>query len=249
MSASNDGANLSRTPDGFERESLSRSFTGSFGATPQDGAVRRSFAAAAQDSAGALLYRPLPMPLSSKLSLTHLFPSGVITMKRYAFALAIAGLILASGALADVEQPRIVPRSARIDKPAEQVFSTLKRYFSDPTLSMFRLVNADPGKLTLIATRDSIDDENWTNWAACQAQPLEMLYKLEDGTVKVTVQLERSGNTATFASVTADFQGKYGLGSSETTIDCISRGGLEQSILTVAGAETKASTQANAAGH
>ncbi len=170
-------------------------------------------------------------------------------MKRFASVVAISGLILASAALADVQQPRIVPRAAHIDKPAEQVFSTLKHYFSDPTLSRFRLVNADPSKLTLIATRDSIDDENWTKWAACQAQPLEMLYKLEDGTVKVTVQLERSGNTATYASVTADFQGKYGLGSAETTIDCISLGGLEQDILTVAGAPTRTSTQASAAPH
>ncbi len=170
-------------------------------------------------------------------------------MKRFAFALAIAAVTLASAALADVQQPRIVPRAAHIDKPAEEVFSALKRYFSDPSLSMFRLVNADPQKLTLIATRDSIDDANWTKWAACQAQPLEMLYKLEDGTVKVTVQLERSGNTKTFASVTADFQGKYGLGSAETTIDCISLGGLEQDILTVAGADTKSVAPASAAGH
>jgi hypothetical protein len=173
-------------------------------------------------------------------------------MKQYAFALAIAGLIVASAALADVEQPRIVPRSARIDKPAEQVFSTLKRYFSDPSLSQFHLTSADQGTLTLIATRDSIDDENWANWAYCKAEPLHIFDKLQDGTVKITVHLEQSGNTQTFATVTADFQGKYALGSyNETTISCVSRGGLEQSILTVAGAAPTPATgsQAKAAAH
>ncbi len=183
-------------------------------------------------------------------------------MKRYALALAIAGLIVASAALADVEQPRIVPRSAHIEKPAEQVFATLKQYFSDPTLSMFHLTNADPSTLTLIATRDSIDDANWTAWAYCKTEPQHILDKLQDGTVKVTVKLEPSGNARTYATVTADFQGKYALGTyDETTVDCISLGGLEQNILTVAGAESSApggaqpaaapagGTQAKAAAH
>jgi hypothetical protein len=168
-------------------------------------------------------------------------------MKQYAFALAVAGLIVASTALADVQQPRIVPRSARIDKPAEQVFSTLKRYFSDPTLSQFHLTNADRATLTLIATRDSIDNANWATWAYCKAEPLHILDQLQDGTVKVTVKLEPSGNARTYATVTADFQGKYALGSyDETTIECVSLGGIEQDILTVAGAQPTAASGAQA---
>jgi len=144
-------------------------------------------------------------------------------------------LALATCATA-IEQPRLVPRSAHIDRTVEQVFDTLKRYFSDPALSMFSLVSADRATGTIVARRAGIDTEHWTEWAFCETNPMKMLYKFEDGATTVTVKLEPSGNRATFASVTADFQGTYGLASSENKIACVSKGGLEENILAVAGA-------------
>jgi len=39
--------------------------------------------------------------------------------------------------------------------------------------------------------------------------------------------------------VSTDFQGNYGLGGQETTIDCVSNGGLEQDLIAVAGGPSK----------
>ncbi len=153
--------------------------------------------------------------------------------KRAAVVLLGAVLICASQALA-IEQPRIVPRSQRISRPIEQVFRTLKVYFSDAALSQFKLVRANNLTWTLVAKRSDIDDETWTNWAFCKAPPIAMIYSLKQGDVTVTVHLERAGNDATFTTVTADFTGTYTLGANEQDIDCISKGALEQQIMTVA---------------
>jgi hypothetical protein len=154
-------------------------------------------------------------------------------LKRSSALLSAAILLWATSALA-VEQPRIVARSERINRPIEQVFGTLKEYFADSSLSMFKLVRVNNLTWTLVATRSDIDDETWTNWAFCKAPPIAMIYKLQQGDVTVTVKLERSGNDATFATVTADFKATYALGANEQDIDCISKGAVEQEILTVA---------------
>lgn len=158
-------------------------------------------------------------------------------LKRTSAILLGAMLICAGTALA-IEQPRIVPRSQRINRPIEKVFGTLKEYFSDPVLSGFKLVRTNNLTWTLLATRSDIDTETWTNWAFCKAPPLAMIYSLKQGGVTVTVHLERSGNDATFATVTADFKGTYALGANQQEIDCISKGTLENQILTVAGGGT-----------
>ncbi len=159
-------------------------------------------------------------------------------MKRYCLAIAIvvAGCVPPSSAALAVEQPRIVARSAHVDRPAGSVYSTLKHYFSDPSLSMFHLASADEKKMILVATRSGIDGESWNNWAFCEAAPVQMIYKFQDGAVKVTVQLEPSGKHASFISVIADFEGTYALGTAENKINCVSKGGLEQAILGAAGA-------------
>jgi hypothetical protein len=141
---------------------------------------------------------------------------------------------ICSAALA-IETPRIIPRSQRIDRPIEQVFGTLKHYFNDSSLSGFRLNNADQKSWTLVATRTDIDGANWNNWAFCKAPVEEMLYQFEDGTVTVTVQLQKAGNQATFTTISADFNGNYGLGSREAKIACTSKGNLEQDLMAVAG--------------
>jgi len=148
--------------------------------------------------------------------------------------------IVASPILA-LEPPRIIPRSERVGYPVEQVFGTLKHYFNDSSLSGFRLSSADDKSWTLVATRSGIDGENWKRWAFCKTSAQQMIYQFEDGTVTVTVQLQKAGNQAAFVTVSADFKGRYGLGGQETTVDCVSNGSLEQDLITVAGGTSKAS--------
>lgn len=158
-------------------------------------------------------------------------------LKRATVVLFAALLICASHAFA-IEQPRIVPRSQRIERPISQVFGTLKEYFSDAVLSGFTLVRTNNLTWTLVAKRKVLDTETWTNWAFCKAPPLAMIYSLKEGSVTVTVNLQRSGNNATFATVTADFKGTYSLGANQQEIDCVSKGELENQILTVAAGGT-----------
>jgi hypothetical protein len=135
-----------------------------------------------------------------------------------------------------IEAPRIVPRMHEIQKPVDEVFDTVKKYFSDSSLSHFQLVSADKAKHILVAKQSGIDDESWRKWAYCETGPVQMIYKLQDGTVTVTVKLEQSTRHSTFASVTADFQGTYGLGANQNKVACTSKFVLEDNILAAAGA-------------
>jgi hypothetical protein len=135
-----------------------------------------------------------------------------------------------------IETPRIVPRMNEIQKPVDQVYATLKKYFSDSSLSTFKLVSEDKKTRTLVAKQSGIGEETWHNWAFCETGPVTMIYKLEDGTVTVTVNLEKSPHHSTFASVSADFQGTYGLGANQNKVACTSKFVLEDSILAAAGA-------------
>jgi hypothetical protein len=149
-------------------------------------------------------------------------------------------VMIAFPALA-IETPRIISRSERVEHPVDQVFGTLKHYFNDSSLSGFRLTSADDKSWTLIATRSGIDGENWTTWAFCKTSAQQMIYQFEDGTVTVRVQLQKAGNQSAFVTVSADFQGNYGLGSQQATIDCVSKGSLEQDLIAVAGGPSKES--------
>ncbi len=136
-----------------------------------------------------------------------------------------------------LEPPRIIPHSAPINKPVTEVFQTLKSYFSDRLESKFELVSADEKTGTIVARQTGIDSARWSNWAACQTDPLHMIYQLNDAIVTVTIKLEQAPHHTTFMTVTADFQGLYGLARDETTIECKSTGALEDSILAFAGAQ------------
>jgi hypothetical protein len=161
-------------------------------------------------------------------------------MRNRSIFIFISLAIIACPALA-LETPRIIPRSDRVEHPIDQVFGTLKHYLNDSSLSGFRLSNADEKSWTLIATRSDIDGENWTKWAFCKTSAQQMIYQFEGGTVTVTVQLQKAGNQAAFVTVSADFQGNYGMGSQQTTIDCVSKGSLEQDLIAVAGGPSKES--------
>ncbi len=145
-------------------------------------------------------------------------------------------LLTVAGRAAALEPPRVIPLSDHIKQPVSGVFQTLTRYFTDPSLSRFNLVSADKATGTIVAKQAGIDSDRWRQWAACKTDPLHMVYQFTDGTVAVTVKLERDARDTTFATVTADFQGVYGLAQDRTTIPCVSTGALEQGILGVAGA-------------
>ena len=161
-------------------------------------------------------------------------------MRNRSIVLSVLLVVIASPGLA-IETPRIISRSERVEHPIDQVFGTLKHYFNDSSLSGFRLTSADDKAWTLIATRSGIDGENWTQWAFCKTSAQQMIYQFEDGTVTVTVQLQKAGNQSAFVTVSADFQGNYGLGGQQATIDCVSKGSLEQDLIAVAGGPAKES--------
>ena len=135
-----------------------------------------------------------------------------------------------------IESTRIVPRMDEIQKPIGEVFANLKKYFTDSSLSTFQLVSADERTHTLIAKQTTTDDLTWRHWAFCETGPVEMIYKLQDGTITVTVKLEKSTPHSTLATVSADFQGRYALGGNQSTVVCTSKFVLEDSILAAAGA-------------
>jgi hypothetical protein len=148
--------------------------------------------------------------------------------------LAALTLTLSAPAFA-AEQPRIIPRVQAVARPVSEVYATLKKYFTDSSLSNFQLVSDDPEKHTLIARQSGIPTNTWSDWAFCKTGPMQMIFAYQDGTVTVTVNLEKRSKNSTFAHVTADFQGSYGLGANQKTVACVSKGAVEDSILTAAG--------------
>jgi hypothetical protein len=135
-----------------------------------------------------------------------------------------------------IETPRIVPQMHEVHRPRDEVFASLKRYFTDSSLSNFRLVSADEQTHTLVARLTGIGDETWNKWAYCETGPVQMIYKLEDDAVTVTVKLQKPTPHSTFVSVAADFQGTYGLGANQNKVACTSKFVLEDNILAAAGA-------------
>jgi len=158
---------------------------------------------------------------------------------RKLIAILTATIVFAPLWATAIETPRIIPRSARIERPIEQAYGTLKQYFADSSLSGFRLTSTNEKAWTLVATRSGIDGANWNHWAFCKASPEQMIYQFKQGTAAVTVELQKSGTQATFATVSVDFQGTYGLGSDEATIACTSKGNAEQDVIAVAGGPAK----------
>ncbi len=155
---------------------------------------------------------------------------------KYIVAALIASVMLSTVVTAlAIEQPRLIPRSEEIARPAADVYASLKKYFSDPALSRYQLVSADPTTHTLVAKMSGIDNASWNNWTFCKTGPVEMIYKYEDGRVTVTVKIEETTRKISFATVTADFEGRYVLASNENKIACVSKGGLEEKLLAVAG--------------
>ena len=156
-------------------------------------------------------------------------------MKLRAAPIIVPLLLFSLASAYAIETPRIVPRVQEIPKPVGEVFVTLKKYFNDAS-SHFELVRADERSHTIVAKQTATDDLTWRHWAFCETGPVQMIYKLQDGTVTVTVKLEKSTRHSTLATVSADFQGRYALGGNQSTVACTSKFVLEDSILAAAGA-------------
>ncbi len=157
-------------------------------------------------------------------------------MKLRAASIVILLLLFALAPAFAIDTPRIVPRVQEIQRPEGEVFHTLKKYFTDASMSHFTLVSADERDHTLVAKQTALDDLTWRNWAFCETGPVEMIYKLQDGTVTVTVKLSKTTAHSTLATVSADFVGRYALGGNQNTVACKSKFALEDQILAAAGA-------------
>ena len=105
--------------------------------------------------------------------------------------------------------------------------------------SKFELVSADEKTSTIVAKQTGIDSARWKTWAACETDPLHMIYQLNDAIVTLTIKLEQGARNTTFMTVSADFRGIYGLAQDQATIECKSTGALEDSILAFAGAQMR----------
>ncbi len=156
-------------------------------------------------------------------------------MKRLSIAVAVGATILWSGLA--VAQPAVIPRIGQAPHSASETFRKLKGYFSDEAASQFRLLSADSKSGIIVAKRSGIDTRTWSEWAYCKMSPTHLLDSLDDGTVTLKIKVEGSGRHSSYVHVDADFEGTYGgLGSNQTTQQCISNGVLEQNILATAGA-------------
>jgi len=153
-------------------------------------------------------------------------------MRKYPLMLTLV-LVCASTAAA---QPALIPRVGTAPTNASRTYQLLHNYFSEPINGLFTIVRAESATHTLVVKRSEIDTEHWTEWAYCKLGPEQLLDSLEDGAVTLTVQLRPAASDSSEVSVTADFEGTYGLGSSRTTAQCVSKGGLEAAILKAAGA-------------
>lgn len=118
------------------------------------------------------------------------------------------------------------------------LFDKLQTDFSGGRIGPYTVAGSDISSRTLVIKRNDIDLEHWSRWAYCRVAPLAMFDSLRDGMVTLTIKLEPTTRTITYAVVTADFTGVYGLGSSTNTVRCTSTGVLEESILHSIGVTT-----------
>lgn len=156
-------------------------------------------------------------------------------MKRLIISLtAVALFVQCSLALAQSAPPASIPRVGTAPHSADQTFKILKDYFSN-SANFYEITNADARAHTIVAHRSGIDSVSWGNWAYCSLGPSHMFDTLRDSSVTLNVKIEPSGSSS-FVTVTADFEGTYGIMSSQSTMQCTSKGVLEGNVLSIVGA-------------
>ena len=149
---------------------------------------------------------------------------------------AVALFMRCSLALAQSAPPASIPRIGTAPHSANQTFTTLKGYFANP-VNFYQITSADERAHTIVARRSGIDTASWGQWAYCSLGPSHMLDTLRDSSVTLNIKIEPSGTTS-YVTVTADFEGTYGIMSSQSTMQCTSKGVLEGSILSIVGASS-----------
>ncbi|MBV8772521.1 MAG: Ig-like domain repeat protein [Deltaproteobacteria bacterium] len=133
-------------------------------------------------------------------------------------------------------QPTFIPRRATAPHDAAKAYLIAKDYL-DPMGGSCTIVRADPASHTLIAERSGIEPKDWDDWSYCKLSPDQMLDTLNNGKVKLTVSLDPAGKHSSNVAVTADFNGTYGFAGRQTTVQCVSKGGLENRVLQAVGAQ------------
>lgn len=119
----------------------------------------------------------------------------------------------------------------------DALFAQAKADFNSGRFGPYMLVNSDAASRTVIVMRSNIDSASWTQWAYCRMGPMDMLDALRDGSVMLTVRLEPATKWRTWAVITAEFTGTYGIGYQTKQTRCASKGVLEEDILRRLGAD------------
>ncbi len=131
-----------------------------------------------------------------------------------------------------------IPHRAPIRAEANKLFDELKTGFSGGRFGPYQVVDSDVRTRTLVIKRNAIDQQTWSKWAYCRVDPIDMIDSLRDGKVTLTLKLEPTTKTVTYAVVWAEFNGSYGIGTVNKNVQCTSTGVLEENILHQVGATT-----------
>jgi hypothetical protein len=154
--------------------------------------------------------------------------------------LAAAALVLcgATASAVVISMATPIPHRGPIRGKANQLYEELKTGFSGGRYGPYQVVERDPKERRLVVKRNAIDVESWSKWAYCRVDPIDMLYSLRDGKVTLTIKLEPTTKTLTYAVVWAQFEGSYGIGTVTKNFPCTSTGVLEEDILHRIGSTT-----------
>jgi len=151
--------------------------------------------------------------------------------------LTIAGSLL-TGLVWSAGWAQPLSRTVEIHRPLGDVYAALSNYFSPDSMHDFQVVShkQTKSKAEFVAKRTVQDQMKWSEWTYCKLPTLQMLDTLQQGNIKVTVELERESPNRTYVTVTPTFEGVYALADNSTSRKCTSKGILEKDILRAAGA-------------
>jgi hypothetical protein len=152
-----------------------------------------------------------------------------------------AGILVLSWTIAGavaVSLSTPIPHRAPFKAPAGKLFDELKTGFSGGRFGPYQVVDSDAPARTIVVKRNAIDPESWSKWAYCRVDPIDMIDSLRDGKAMLTVKLEPTTKTVTYAVIWAEFNGDYGIGNVNKNFQCTSTGVLEEHLLHRIGATT-----------
>ncbi|GEM_PF-3810548 len=130
--------------------------------------------------------------------------------------------------------PRLIPKSAAVSRSQRAVFASLRNYLTAPGSCTLQSENEKTG--TLVARCQAPDTQTWNRWAYCKVGAMNLLDTLQSSSAIATIKVSRSSRNASFVTVTADLNAVYAFSSQTNNVACVSRGVLENQLLTAAGA-------------